>query len=114
MRITGRATGTALFLSFVLATEMTGRILARMGRIPESGAEEAIQAAMQACADWVENDAEMGRIVVMNGFGNPVLLTADLQSRDRFMRWFRSRTEGGVERGEPRFDAAREPRSMEL
>lgn len=82
--------------------EMTGRILARMEEIPPGAAEDAVQAAMRACADWVEDDREMGRAVVTRIFGNPVLLSADLQNTERFMAWFRARVEEGVRSGELR------------
>lgn len=84
--------------------EMTGRILARMEEIPNGAVEDAVQAAMRACADWVENDREMGRAVVTRIFGNPVLLSADLQNTERFMAWFRDRVEEGVRAGELRAD----------
>lgn len=100
--------------------EMTGRILARMEGIASgpidanhSGwreavaarpAETAVRAAMRACADWVENDRAMGRIVVSRVFGNAVLLTADLENTRRFMAWFRARVEAGIRTGELRPD----------
>lgn len=84
--------------------EMTGRIFQRMERIPGGPCEDAVQAAMQACADWVEGDVAMGRIVVTKVFANPVLLSADLQNTRRFMDWFRDRVEGGVASGELRAD----------
>ena len=84
---------------------MTGRILERMERIPDGvTAEDAVQAAMQACADWVEADRAMGRIVVTKVFGNPVLQTADAQNTRRFMAWFSARVSAGVREGELRPD----------
>lgn len=84
--------------------EMTGRILARLGKIPSGSTEAAVEAAMEACADWVESDRAMGRIVVEKVFGNAVLLSADLQNTERFMTWFRDRIESGVAAGELRSD----------
>ena len=84
--------------------EMTGSILAQLAEIPTGNAEAAVQAAMGACADWVENDPEMGRIVVAKVFGNPVLRSADMKNAQRFMEWFGGRVEAGLRAGELRRD----------
>ncbi|MEX1181737.1 MAG: TetR/AcrR family transcriptional regulator [Gemmatimonadota bacterium] len=83
---------------------MTGRILERLEALSEHSAEAAVLAAMEACAEWVENDREMGRIVVTRIFGSPVLLGADLQNTRRFMDWLGAVVSAGVESGELRRD----------
>lgn len=84
--------------------QMTGVTLERMQRLPGGRCEDAVQGAMQACADWVQSDPAMGRMVVTRVFGSPVLLSADLQNTERFMAWFGDRVRAGVESGELRAD----------
>lgn len=81
---------------------MTGAIVDRLERIEVVDAERAIQESMGACADWVEGDPAMGRIVVKEIFGSPVLSSADLRNAERFGAWFRARIEEGIRRGKLR------------
>jgi AcrR family transcriptional regulator len=82
--------------------EMTGEILASLEDPGRGSCESAIQAAMSACADWVERDRAMARIVVQRIFGSPTLLQADLENTERFMNWFRARARDGLRSGELR------------
>lgn len=106
-------TGKATFFNYfptkehILADyqdQMTGEILNALSRRRPSSAEQAIQNAMEECANWVRNDLVMGRIIIRTMFASEVMIDRDSDNERRFLEWFHLQVEAGIKSGELRSD----------
>lgn len=84
--------------------QITGEILGLLASRSFHSAEQAIQTAIDYCANSVKSDLAMGKIILRVMFSSEVLLDKDSQNEWRFREWFQAQIEKGIDKGELRTD----------